>query len=483
MEPWQSWAIVGVVGAGAAYYYSQSGTKGRGRGGRPPAQSDQRRNSIPNIDNREKRKKDRDSGVLRQSNNDAFDASTSSTQADNKESSRKRKAGRKQPSKLVQSSGADAEIGRQENANVPKDDEDFDEGIDNVAFAKQLSDTRTGTALKKPATTGNKKARKQNKRNQVSQATAKASVPQINGGPHSHDPSTASSTTGADADDDLSSMNSPEFGATAATSTTAPSATDVSDMLEPSIKGPSVLRLTEPVNAQPVRSHKPQKPAAIPETKKQRQNRQKNEEKKALRDQAEQERRVLLENQRRTVREAEGRPAKNGLGPPQASTKANAWSDAGTRNLAATSSNTRSSNNAPLLDTFDQSTNGATKYPPKKTHKADPTSEKQNTYTDLPPEEEQMRLLSEMDSDNSWNKVEKGGKSKKKAFATNDAASSSNGGEDKQTSEDKKIESRPVKGAPEQLSNQEWSAPTVSEQSNGLKGIFYKAMKVSNSLY
>lgn len=467
MEPWQSWAIVGIVAAGAAYYYSQSGAKIRARGGRLPAQLDQRRNSTPINDGREKRKKDKDSGAPGQSNNNALDAATSSTQIDSKGNSRKRKAGGNQPSKLAQSSGIDAEIGRHDNADNPKEFDDVDDGIDNLAFARQLSDKRTGTSLKKPATAENKKARKQNKRNQASQAAANGSVPEPNGSPQFHDPSTASSTTGADADDDLSSMNSPEFGATAATSTTTPSATDVSDMLEPPTKGPSVLRLTEPVNGQPARPTKPQKPAQVPETKKQRQNRQKNEDKKVQREQAEQARRVLLENQRRTAREAEGRPAKNGLGSSQVPPKENAWSAVKSQNSAETSSNFRSASNAPLLDTFDESTNGDTTH--HQIPKANPVSEEQKSITDLPSEEEQMRILSEMDSDNSWNKVEKGGKSKKKAPAT-DAFSSSNGGENKQASDDKEVEPGSTKAVSDKARSKDWSTSAIEKQGNGLKG-------------
>jgi hypothetical protein len=119
-----------------------------------------------------------------------------------------------------------------------------------------------------------------------------------------------SSTTGGDADDDESPLNSPDFGATNAKEPTASG--DVSDMLEPATGGPSILRLTESTKTSAPKKQKPQAIFEPAETKKQRQNRKKAEEKKAAREAEEKERQVLLEKQRRTAREAEGRAAKDG---------------------------------------------------------------------------------------------------------------------------------------------------------------------------
>ncbi len=416
MDPWKSWAIVGVVGVGAAYYYSQSGKSKRGRG-RPAAtlvdQNQQRASSSRN-DSKETRKKKgkaKASDASDQAASDAADVPSASPHTNPSERVKRRKGGKQQPSKLAQNSAVELSKERELDA---ADGEEKDEGMSNAEFAKQLSQLKTGTSLKKPVTTDEtKKTRKQGKRNLLPPEALNGGPPKMNGITSFQDMSTTSSTTGADADDDLSLPVSPEFGATESTTI---SGLDVSDMLEPPSKGSSVLRLTEPVNQPPIRQPKPQKAAPEPESKKQRQNRKKNEEKKAMREQAEQERRVMLEKQLRTAREAEGRPAKNGMGaakPPST----NAWSN-------PTSASTRSEapptmlKNGPLLDTLEDSR---------------PTIESSTVHTNgpgdnivvdgktwnrgLPSEEEQIRLMNEMDSDNAWSTVPSGKGKKRSAVA------------------------------------------------------------------
>lgn len=416
MDPWKSWAVVGVVGVGAAYYYSQSGKSKRGRG-RPAAtlvdQNQQRASSSRNDskDTGKKKGKAKASDASDQAVSDAADVSSASPQTSPSERVKRRKGGKQQPSKLAQSSTSELSKERELDGDNA---EEQHEGMSNAEFAKQLSQLKTGTSLKKPVATGEtKKTRKQGRRNELPPEALNGAPHRVNGIPRSHDMSTTSSTTGADADDDLSLPVSPEFGAT---ESTTPSGLDVSDMLEPPSKGPSVLRLTEPVNQPPARQPKPQKAAAEPETKKQRQNRKKNEEKKAMREQAEQERRVMLEKQLRTAREAEGRPAKNGMGtarPPST----NAWSN-------PTSAPTKSEVSpttleiVPLLDTLEDrepTTGSGTKHT---NGSGDNTVADGKTWNQgFPSEEEQIRLMNEMDSDNAWSTVPSGKGKKKSAVA------------------------------------------------------------------
>lgn len=414
MDPWKSWAIVGVFGVGAAYYYSQSGKSKRGVGRAPPlvsAEQSQRHGSDHRNDSKDKRKK---KGKLSDNSNqlgsDVAEVSSASLETSTNVTVKKRKGGKKQPSKLAQSSAV--EVSPEQGAGTENDISEV-EGMDNVEFARQLSGLKTGTSLKKPAPQNeNKKTRTQGKPNEAPPQAVNTSALKTNGFASTQDMSTASSTTGADADDDLSPVMSPDLRATQATT---PSSTDISDMLEPAPKGPSILRITEPANPQPIRQPKAPKTTPELETKKQRQNKQKNEEKKAMREQAEKERRVLLEKQLRTAREAEGRPAKNGRGPSQLPST-NAWNKTASAATESTGSATKQSSES-LLDTFEdtpttlpslRSTNGA---------ENGMSVDKNAWNNDLPSEEEQMRMITEMDSDNAWSTVAKGGKSKKKSSA------------------------------------------------------------------
>ena len=406
MEAWQSWTIFGLATAGAAYYYTTSGgQKKRGSGWKPftPQQAQRRNSSRSRNESRDKRRKEQHASGSDQATDDTVEASTTPAQASDIGSVRQGKGRKQQPSKLAQSSTSDTR--NEHNASRGGGDWEDDEGMDNLEFAKQLSDKMTGTSLKKPDSTQNKKSRRQAKRVEASMADRNGSSSNANGMPPVQENSTASSTTGADADDDLSSTNSQELSVANAGS---PSGADVSDMLEQPGRGPSVLRLTAPSNPQPQRQQKEKKPGQEPESKKQRQARRKKEEQKAIREETEKARRIALENQRRTAREAEGRPAKNGLGASQQPSN-NAWASS---TKVGGNSDTLSQvpvQNEPLLDTFDDdsSIQGA-----GRTAKETPANGV--GLNDLPSEEEQMKRLSEMESDNAWNTVSKGGKNKKK---------------------------------------------------------------------
>lgn len=419
MEPWQSWGIVAVVGAGAYIYYSQSdkAKRGRARLSLIPDQA-QRHNSKLRDDSKGRRKRGDNHGASDQVNSDVADVSSASNRHNKKDRVKKRKEDKKQPSQLAQSSAA--EINSEEK--VENDDDAEDDGIDNKEFARLLSGAKTGTSLSKAIDPNeSKKTRKQGKRNELQPGSANGTLGLPNGQPSDKGPSTSSSTTGADADDDLSPAASPAFGAIQ----TPKAAGDVSDMLDPPIKGPMILRVTEPGQPQVERQPRPKKPVEEPETKKQRQNRKRKEEEKAAREHAEKERRILLEKQLRTSREAEGRPAKNGLGisnPPVS----NAWTKSGDDPAVIAPPAAPAANNA-LLDTFDE-----TKESAGSIHSGQDTSIKDKVWEhDLPSESEQLRILNEMDGNDGWNKVEKSGKAKRKATNQSEKAGESedkNGG-------------------------------------------------------
>ena len=398
MEPWQSWTIVGVVGASAYLYYARSKNTPRTRGRTSSIMSQaQRKASEVREESSKRRKKGKKAAPSDRRASDAAEGSSQSVPSSGKEKTKKRKGGKNKPSELRQSLPAKADDKNPEveiESEGPDDDE-----MDNKEFAKQLSRLKAGTSLNKPVdSTAGKKTKKQGKRNETLKAPADPAA-----GASSHELSTTSSTTGADADDDLSPATSPAFGPNEGTK----NAGDVSDMLQAPVKGPSVLRLTQPTEPQVDRQPKQKKAAPEPETKKQRQNRQKNEEKKAVREEAEKERRVLMEKQRRTAREAEGRLAKNGLGvskPPATS----AWekpADASTAPVKPTTAG------GSLLDTFDETAKPAAAA--AKTEIKGTTATQGNWDREIPSEEEQMRMLSELDDD-GWNTVQKGGKNKKK---------------------------------------------------------------------
>lgn len=414
------WTVVGLAAAGAAYYYSQSGKgkKGRSRIHAAPTEQSQRRESDIKIDLKDKRKKigvkgkGKASDQSDQATTDVTEASEASVQTSPSDRAKKRKGGKQQqqPSKLAQSSTVKVDKTREVEPNEEKEE---DEGMSNADFAKQLSGLKTGTSLKKPTTTNETvRTRKQGKRNEE--------LPQAaNGAVGAQDLSTASSTTGADADDDLSLPMSPEFGAT---ESTTPSGADVSDMLEAPKKSPSVLRLTEPSNPQPSRQSRPQEVAPMPETKKQRQNRQKNEKKKAMRDEEEILRRALLEKQKADVRVAEGRPPKNGQDslkgpkPPVVSPWALAF---GIKDFPPYPPEIDTPpDSSQLLDTFDEAEAKTSPDQSGINGGANNVSKGANSWQrDLPSEEEQMKRISELDSDNAWSTVGKGGKGKKKSAA------------------------------------------------------------------
>jgi hypothetical protein len=247
---------------------------------------------------------------------------------------------------------------------------------ENNAWAHELAKKKQGTSLKPVAHTAATRPRT------IKQTSANVRAEQL---------STESSIV--DGDDETSPIASP------AVSGKVPSGRDVSDMLEATSSGPTVLKLTESANPKKEKTKQP-KAAIQQETKRDRQNRKKAEEKKAQREADEKERRILEEKQRKTAREARGEPAKNGLGTA-AAPASNAWkSTNGTTPAPAAVSNTQ------LLDTFandDTTTNGSTA-PTSVSSSPVQRTDKKWFEQSLPSEEEQRRMLLEQDEE-SWTAV------------------------------------------------------------------------------
>ncbi|KAH8676197.1 hypothetical protein BX600DRAFT_196861 [Xylariales sp. PMI_506] len=257
------------------------------------------------------------------------------------------------------------------------------------AFAQLMSQRKEGTKLTATKTDERRqKSVKQSRAQEIDIPTSKVSAP--------------SSTTG-DADDDMSPATSPVVNAA--------DSHGVSDMLEPSAPGPSVLRLT---GTDAVKTkEKKAKPAEVAESKKQRQNRQKAERKKLEREQDELERKKLEEAQRRRARIAEGRPAKDGSG--FIATQSNAWN-------AKTNGDSTSFLPVQPLDTFEaaQKPAAAAAVAPKPAT-GGTKSRSDSWMSSLPSEEEQ---IAELLKDEGWNEVPaKKGKKTKKAGDSSDALS------------------------------------------------------------
>ncbi|KAL9582362.1 MAG: hypothetical protein Q9212_003342 [Teloschistes hypoglaucus] len=416
LEPWQSWAVMALVAVGGYVYYSRTGTRRRGRGRALNAlnlqqqRAAQRRGSSTevssNSNNAKKKGQSRMAGDF--NNNDAIEPASSSKPSNSGKKTKNRKNESKKASLPAQSTGVD--VGAQEGLEGDVD-EAHEEEIDDREFAKQMNGVKTGASIAKPEASRNK-TKKQGKQAELPLYSYNALAPDANAMSSSKDLSNASSTTGADADDDLSPVTSPPL---AATPTMASG--DVSDMLEAPGKGPSVLRLTSTEEAK--RQPKSQKAVQEPETKKQRQARRKNEEKKLAREEAERERRVLLEKQLRTAREAEGRPAKNGVGVAPATS---VWDKSTTNNMESSqSTNNIESSQGPsstpsgsLLDTFDNNAEPATNGHSNESQQL-PATDENALGGEVPSEEEQLRILSELEGSGGWNTVQKSKKSKKKA--------------------------------------------------------------------
>ncbi|KAL2865439.1 uncharacterized protein BJX67DRAFT_185288 [Aspergillus lucknowensis] len=270
-----------------------------------------------------------------------------------------------------------------------------DEEIDQKELAKRFAAVKNGTSSSQFTTGESKSQKKKNKK-----AVASRQLEPNNGERSASRLSTrTSSTTGADADDDLSSAGSPQVNPT------VPAVGYVSDMLEPPAAGASVLRVTGSVESDSQKKKVKAQTFKQVETKKQRQQRLKNEARKEQVQEAEAQRRKLLEKQLHTAREAERREAAKSTSAPQS----NAWQPKDPANPVNGTALTSQGSKVELLDTFE---------PVGSSDKSPPTSHEWNQG--LPSEEEQIRILN---GEDAWTTVSTK-KPKKKGGKTDESEAS-----------------------------------------------------------
>lgn len=369
MEPWLSWTIALGIGGGAAYYYTQTG---KPKGNRTVDKAQQPASG--------KRRQDRSQQL---GSNQSQSTSATATSSGNGELTSTKKRNKNRSKQALQAKPAVEEDPAE--AVTVSEPEDEDQG-----WAEQLRAAQKGVSVNGPRKAGKEGKSKDSKQNQSGIASG------------------SESKGSREARDELMDENTDQ----------QPSGTNVSDMLEVSTAGPSVLRLTGEAKSQKakVRAASPEK-----ETKKQRQNRKKVEEKKVAREQDEQERKVLQENQRRTAREARGEPAKNGV--PAAPPAQSAWADKSKStngvvvNGKGPAAEQTSSEDNSLLDTFDHDTvsNTSSNGPP--TSSTTPASTASAFGSALPSNHAQQPMQNQADNNAGWNEVSKGRKGKKKAVA------------------------------------------------------------------
>jgi len=353
-----------VIGAGGwAYYYYQNANSNRrafrGRSSRAPSSVSEP--STVRL-SRARRREDK---------RDASDVPSSDGGSAN---------GRVKKPKVAKSSGSRFEV---LETNEPEEEEEGDD----VEFAEALQKSRNGTTFVSSS-------RQDTRQKTVKQAEANKRS----------DPSATSSTTGAEADDDLSPAVSPALNATKGSK--LPKGVDVSDMLEPSRPAPTILSIKPAEKPERERPKPQSKQEDVQETKKQRQNRKKKEEKQAVQQDLEQQRKKMEEAQRRTARESRGEPAKNGIMSANAS-PANPWN--GVKHAGAVRAPISA---GPLLDTFtsDNVSTSSSNVP----HSAASNSTGDVRWEEgLPDEDEQMRRIMEQD-ESAWHTVPVGGKRGKK---------------------------------------------------------------------
>jgi hypothetical protein len=386
----------------------------------------------------------------------------------------RRAAALKQPSKLIDSqkepkarksrkdeglSSGDQDVlptekvQKKKNQRGPKETQSYspiaDRGIDdedelnNREFARQLSNAKAGTIVAAKSQTATRQKSVKQSRAQERPAFETSS-----------DNATApSSATGGDADDDQSSVNSPDLGATTMVSPVTNG--DIADMLEAPASGPSILRIIEPTTPSRPKKAKPQPTFEVAETKKQRQNRKKNELKRLVREEEEKERKIREEQQRRTARIAEGRAAKDGstfMAAKEPSTSA--WTPP-----TAVDGSKNVDTKVDLLDTYEPSSSKPSTAVPAEALYSESEqvgSDWQKLAPNFPSEEEQMRFAIE-NSDN-WKTV----KSKEKRKNTKKAGQK----EDKQSSTDEQEYGVPPVITPTGP-GKKWDMTLVHVESNG----------------
>lgn len=234
-------------------------------------------------------------------------------------------------------------------------------------------------------------------------------------------------TARADPEAQAAASDEADNAATSQSNSAAAKQAGVFDMLEPSAKAPSSLRIA-PKEVKPTavpedgwatvaKPKKEPSKQSVPvtedaETKKQRQNRKKAEATRAQVAAAEKAREVLAENQRRQARIARGEAAKDGS--KQTAQAINRWNER-ELNGGAVQAPVVPGPEPALLDTYHQdgassasSKDNAGSWSPVSNSTANT-----NWAEGLPDEQEQLRRLAE-DDPNSWNTVTDKKKSKRK---------------------------------------------------------------------
>ncbi|EER42358.1 conserved hypothetical protein [Histoplasma capsulatum var. duboisii H88] len=259
-----------------------------------------------------------------------------------------------------------------------------DEGMNNKEFAKQFTKAKEGTKL--PSADG-----KANK-NEVRTKTIVSSTVVPDNKDVTELFTRTSSSAEEDADDDLSSANSPVVNPT------VPVAGSVSDMLAPAPAVIPPLRLVNIPQVNEQTTMKKQKSENVGETKKQRQRRLKNENRKVMVEESERERRIQLEKHLHTARELERREAAKSKPTPAT----NAWQTSAINSQPnGLPKSAPAPSSSPLLDTFDSTPQ------PTSSPSATPESIKASPYfeswaNNLPSEEEQIRIIM---SESEWTTV------------------------------------------------------------------------------
>ncbi|CAI7643677.1 unnamed protein product [Penicillium pancosmium] len=262
------------------------------------------------------------------------------------------------------------------------EDEQPEEEIDPREMARRQTAIKNGIPQTAASSTKNKKKKQQKK------------AAQLEVGSH------ASSTTGAEADDDLSP----------AVNATVPSAGDVDDMIETpaAAAAAKVLRVTGDLPAQ---AEKKAKKEAVPEkNKKARAHQRKNEERKEQARLDEQDRQKKLEQHRRNVPELQATWSQSHAN--------NAWENKAATNGVSKPAPAPAASNVQLLDTF--------------TPQAASTNEWEQG---LPTEEVQEQMAKAAGADDAWTQVKtkKGGNKKenKKGGKTDESVSETSASEAK----------------------------------------------------
>ncbi|KAJ5744684.1 hypothetical protein N7533_009554 [Penicillium manginii] len=264
------------------------------------------------------------------------------------------------------------------------EDEQPEEEIDPREMARRQTAIKNGIPQTTASSTKNKKKKQQKK------------AAQLEVGSH------ASSTTGAEADDDLSP----------AVNATVPSAGDVDDMIETpaAAAAAKVLRVTGDL---PVQAEKKTKKEAVPEkNKKARAHQRKNEERKEQARLDEQDRQKKLEQHRRNIPELQATWSQSHAN--------NAWENKTATNGVSKPAPAPAASNVQLLDTFSPQASGTNEW-----------------EQGLPTEEVQEQMAKAADADDAWTQVKtkKGGNKKenKKGGKTDESVSETSASEAKPT--------------------------------------------------